>query len=126
MIFPLLLPQHHCSQGIHHPSDIDPLRTSRRALKTGSTEPKGIDSEYLFFQAQKGVSNGLVWAYFHGKGNWTTRRTISALIAAEEVLPADQFHFLRKFVVNLLPCQFNLHRPSPETRIIIPQPPFIK
>jgi hypothetical protein len=113
MIFPLLLPQYHRPQGIHHPGNIDPFGTSRRALKTRSTEPKGIDSEDLFFQTQKGISNGLVWPDFHGKGNWTTRCTIPTLIAGEEVLPANQFHFLRKFVVNLLPSEFNLHHPSP-------------
>ena len=113
MILPLLLPQNDHPQGIHYPGNINPFRAPRCALKAGGTEPKGIDSKHLLFQTEKCIPNGLVWADLHCKGNRTPRRTISALIAGKEVLSADQFHLLRKFVVNLLPRQLYLHLPSP-------------
>jgi len=113
MVLPLFLPQHYHSQCIHHPGNIYSFRAPRCALKARGTEPKGIHLKRLFFQTKERISNDLVWSDFHGKGNWTSRRTISTLITGEEVLSTYQFHLLCKFIVNLLPRQFNFHCPSP-------------
>jgi len=109
MILPLLLSQHHHPQGIHHPGDIDPLGAPRGALEAGSTEPERIHSKGLLFQTQKRISDDLMGANLHGKGNRASCRAVPTLVTGEEALAANQLHFLRKFVMNFLPRQFNLH-----------------
>ena len=109
MILSLLLSQDDRPQGIHHPGNIDPLGTPRRALETGGAEPKGIGLKHLLFQTQERIANNLMRTHLHGKGDWTSGGTIPALVTREEVLTADQFDFLRKVVVDLLSSQLNFH-----------------
>ena len=109
MVLSFLLPQDHHPQCVHHPGDIDSLGASRCALETGGAEPEGIHSKRFLFQPQKGISNDLVRPHLHGKGDRTPCRAIPTLVAGKEILSADQLNLLRKFVMNLLSCQFNFH-----------------
>jgi len=113
MIFSLFLSQNHHSQRIHHSGNINSFGAPRCTLKAGGTEPVGIDSKGFFFQTQQCISNDLVGTNLHGKGNWTSSRTIPTLVAGKKVLSTDQLHLLRKFIMNLLSRQLYLHLPSP-------------
>jgi hypothetical protein len=113
MVFPLLLPQDHHPEGIHHPGDIDPLGTPRRALKTGGAEPERIHVKDLLLQPEQGISNDGMGPHLHGKGHRAPGCAIPALVAGEEILPADQFDLLRKFVVDLVSRQLDFHGSSP-------------
>jgi len=109
VVFPLFLSQDHHSQRIHHPGDIDSFGAPGGTLKAGGAKPERIDSEGLLFQPEQGISNHLVGTHLHGEGHRTSRGAISALIAGEQILPADQFHFLGKFIVYSLSGQFDFH-----------------
>jgi hypothetical protein len=78
-------------------------------LKAGGAKPEGIDSQSLLFQTEQGISNDLVRTDFHPESNRASSRAVPALIAGKQVLPADQFYLLGKFIVYVLSCQFDFH-----------------
>jgi len=80
--------EQYLSQRFNDFSDIDSLRAAGIAHKTGFADPNGTGVEEFFLKSELGESNDLIGKNVHLRNGWTSRRTLSALVTCEEVLPA--------------------------------------